>query len=321
MPFRYRTRLQILFWEIKNRFFYVAVSFFLSFLVSYQNSKFLLYFFVSSYSSCNNEVDSKTVEEKIQDTFDFANNCNSDSVQSNSFKNAFFFKPFFEKRSFEKPLSCEASEATKLYLGENPLFSKITLPERLAWLTKLGDAVLPKRQSVLYSSQFAKGTGFIENFFDTVISRNFAFASPTVKAANAPPGQSHQQYFVQTPKTFFSFPFPRSGISGISYKYKSFAPEDQPLSILLYFYKVLNSIRCQDVSSIFFIFTDVEEAFSSQILICLIFSFVIIVPLLIYEIFSFLAPSLYFYEKQKWFFRISFVTVLWYFFLYNVQFI
>ena len=54
-----------------------------------------------------------------------------------------------------------------------------------------------------------------------------------------------------------------------------------------------------NVASRSFIFTDVEEAFSCQILICFILSFAMIFPIVVYESFSFFAPSLYKTERRK----------------------
>lgn len=72
-------------------------------------------------------------------------------------------------------------------------------------------------------------------------------------------------------------------------------------------------------SGIHFIFTDVEEAFSTIILICLIFSLITVLPIIIYHIFSFFAPSLYFYETRKWFFRVVVLVVSWCCFMYNLE--
>ena len=75
----------------------------------------------------------------------------------------------------------------------------------------------------------------------------------------------------------------------------------------------------REVASKSFIFTDVEEAFSCQILICLILSFIMIFPIIIYQGFSFFAPSFYKEERQKWVWRGTLIIVSWYFFVYNVQ--
>ena len=186
MSFFLPTKLQTFFWEIKNRSFYIAVSFFFSFVISYQNSTSLLYLFVLSYKT-NNLFDGLTLSGEEFSLFELKN-------------------------------------------GNNFIVSDI------------------KEVEFLLSNV-----------------SNFSFSS------------------------------------------------------LLYFYKILknNDISCM---KLFFIFTDVEEAFSSQIFICLFFCFIIIIPILFYESFSLVIPSLHFFEKQKWVSRITTTVIVWYFFLYNVQY-
>lgn len=195
------TRLQTLFWEIKNRFFYLLLSFFLSFIVSYHYSTSLLYLFVLSYKGLND--------------------C------------AFIIPEKYNENILQLVLK---------EIGFDDLPNKLSNDENCSTISLLQKPLNKSLDCVLWS--------------------------------------------------------------------------DLSISTLLYFYKVLKDV---DISSISFIFTDVKEAFSSTILICLIFSFLVIIPVFIYESFIFFLPSLHIFEKQKWLLQISIITLVWYFFIYNVQ--
>ena len=181
-----KTRLQTLFWEIKNRFFYVLLSFFLSFAIAYQNSISLLYLFILSYTT------------KRQTLFQKKNSLSltEDEIEGNSF------------------------------------------------------LLLLEDQDGCFS---AFNSDFLCNLNE---------------------------------------------------------------SSLLNFSKVVNSVN---TASLNFIFTDVEEAFSSQILVCLIFSLAINVPLFVYALLSFLVPSLYHYENKRWISRLFVLFAVWSYFLLNLQ--
>ena len=178
-----KTRLQTLFWEIKNRFFYVLLSFFLSFAIAYQNSISLLYLFISSYTT----------------------------------------------------------KKQTLFQQKNLLRDKIE-----------GDTLL-----LLLEKQ--------DNSFS-------AFNSD------------------------FLYNLNEASLINLS--------------------KVVNSI---DTASLNFIFTDVEEAFSSQILVCLIFSLAVNLLLLFYALLSFLVPSLYCYESKRWISRLFVFVAVWCYFILNLQ--
>lgn len=87
-------------------------------------------------------------------------------------------------------------------------------------------------------------------------------------------------------------------------------------SSLIDFSTLISSI---DYRSVNFIFTDVEEAFSSQILICLIFSSLLVLPLFIYNLLTFFIPSLYFYESRKWIIQSFIYSGVWFYFTIIVQ--
>lgn len=192
-----RSKLHTLFWEIKNRCFYIFLSFVFCFVVAYQNCKFLLYLFVLSYTNLY----------KIPE-----------------------YVPSFEGLNFiinlvESDVSMDLAKQKETYLQ-------------------------------------------YDNENTTVIEKNCAFFT---------------QYDI---------------------------PD------LLNFSKFLKSI---DICSVHFIFTDIEEAFSTHLLVCFIFSLICILPLFIYESFSFFSPSLYFHENKKWSFRLFAIIFGWYWFVYNIQ--
>lgn len=60
-----------------------------------------------------------------------------------------------------------------------------------------------------------------------------------------------------------------------------------------------------------FIFTNVEEAFSSTLVICFVFSLLAIIPYFIYVFLSFLAPILFLHDRKKLLFYFINFFVLW----------
>lgn len=207
MAFSNAIRLQTLFWEIKNRFFYILVSFVLSFAIAYQKSNALLYLFVLSYTIKNQPpLFSYLIPEKIK-------------------------------------LS-----------NENEIFTPLNNEDK--------DTIPPQAQIF----------GIPLRFFKSEENCSFLYNND----------------FLSTLKE----------------------------SLLIDFSKILNSI---DVSSIRFIFTDVEEAFKSQLLISLIFSFASILPLLSYNLLSFFVPSFYFYESKRLIYRLFFFIIALCCFSINVQ--
>nr|YP_009733058.1 tatC-like protein [Jaagichlorella roystonensis]QHU78354.1 tatC-like protein [Jaagichlorella roystonensis] len=81
----------------------------------------------------------------------------------------------------------------------------------------------------------------------------------------------------------------------------------------------LDTLNGCGTTSIKFIFTDVEEAFSSTISICLIFSFIFCFFYIVYVVFAFLAPSMYCYETTKWFRKIVLFIFIWIAFIIYLQ--
>ena len=81
--------------------------------------------------------------------------------------------------------------------------------------------------------------------------------------------------------------------------------------------KDLTAAACFD--SITFIFTGVEEAFSSTLLICFIFSFIAIFPYIIYALLCFLVPSLFFHESKKAVSLMIKYILFWFFFIIYLQ--
>lgn len=79
----------------------------------------------------------------------------------------------------------------------------------------------------------------------------------------------------------------------------------------------INKVQ-QELPSIDFIFTGVEEGFSTIIAISFAFSLISAIPILIYQVFSFLSSSLYFYESKKWNFTCFLICFFWCGFSYNV---
>ena len=82
---------------------------------------------------------------------------------------------------------------------------------------------------------------------------------------------------------------------------------------------LLDTLNCSGASSIKFIFTDIEEAFSSTISICFIFSFVSCFLYIVYVAFAFLAPSMYRYETKKWLCRTVPFVFFWIVFIAYLQ--
>lgn len=82
---------------------------------------------------------------------------------------------------------------------------------------------------------------------------------------------------------------------------------------------LLDTLNCCGASSIKFIFTDIEEAFSSTISICFIFSFIFCFLYIVYVAFAFLSPSMYGYETKKWLFRIISFVCFWIAFIIFLQ--
>lgn len=197
------TKLQTLFWEIKNRFFYIAISFFFTFLIAYQNSRSLLYLFVLSYNSVS------TTSKHV--------------LLSYTFDNVF-----------------------------------------------LND--MQKYFGTLQGTFFEKNWSYKDDFLLTHFGNNCVL-----------PGSYTSCACVADLDTFSKF------------------------------------IKSIDISSISFIFTDVEEAFSTQIWVCSIFTFVTVVPIIVYETVSFFASSFYVAECKKWVSRLFYLVVSWYIFLYCVQ--
>lgn len=248
MPLAFTYRLQALFSEIRNRFFYLLLSFFFTFVISYWYSKPLLYLFALPF--VNKYLKTEFFGGRTQ------NELHNDSLLEKS-----------EMVSAHVPLAqpSVSSEATPFWEDEGFAFGT----------TFLG---VPCKSSNL--SFFAE-EGIRKGFFSRDV-----FDSPGM--------------------LFF-------GKEQFSY---SFVPlfSGSTLENLVNFCK-----EFKDVASRSFIFTDVEEAFSCQILVCFILSFVMIFPILFYESFSFFAPSFYKAERRKWIWRIITIAVSWYFFIYNVQ--
>lgn len=199
------TKLQTLFWEIKNRCVYILFSFSFTFAIAYQNCKSLLYLFVLSSTHTDKELQHTPSLEILPLLINLVHN--NEGIAS--------------------------LEQQEIYLQSN---------------NKNIGCILPEVSSV------------------------------TLK------------------------------------KYALFTQYD--ISDLNNFSKSLKSI---DISSIHFIFTDVEEAFSTILLVCFLFSSISILPILVYESFSFFSPSLYFHESRKWGFRLFTTIVAWCVFMYNVQ--
>ena len=82
---------------------------------------------------------------------------------------------------------------------------------------------------------------------------------------------------------------------------------------------LLDTLDCCGTTSIKFIFTDVEEAFSSTISICFIFSFIFCFFYIVYVAFAFLVSSMYCYEKNKWFRRMISFIFFWVAFIVYLQ--
>ena len=70
-----------------------------------------------------------------------------------------------------------------------------------------------------------------------------------------------------------------------------------------------------------FIFTDVSEAFSSTISICLISSLFCVLPLILYHSICFLLPSWHLYEKEKQCKRVIIVFLCWVGYIYLIHFL
>ena len=70
-----------------------------------------------------------------------------------------------------------------------------------------------------------------------------------------------------------------------------------------------------------FIFTDVYEAFSSTVSICLVASLLLIIPLTVYQILCFLVPSWHTYERRQRGVIVLMLFFFWCFYIYNVHFL
>lgn len=83
---------------------------------------------------------------------------------------------------------------------------------------------------------------------------------------------------------------------------------------------VLNNLNKIDVNAIKFIFTDIEEAFSSRLFVCFVFSFLLVTPFLFYNLVCLIRPCLYKSESVQvlWFFILFFVSLV--FIVINIQF-
>lgn len=243
MPFSNPIRLQTLFWEVKNRFFYVLFSFLVTVIIGYQKSNALLYLFVLSY----------TKKE--------ANFC--------------------------------SSIAEKVALGKQ---------EELATFLS---------NHIKNATPFAHPVRANDFWHQDTLSMISPFTARVT--AGVGQGKENETTFDDIEKyaIFFS-----KGEQDCSLLFNNDFLSTLKESSLISFSKSINAI---ETSSIKFIFTDVEEAFSSQVLVCLIFSFLAILPHFTYNLFSFFIPSLYLYESKKWICRSFLFIIVWYSFNINVQ--
>lgn len=116
----------------------------------------------------------------------------------------------------------------------------------------------------------------------------------------------------QKVKSFWSYERPKEITTSMQYPDLSFLNDKDLLTLL-------DTLNCCGSTSIKFIFTDVEEAFSSTISICFIFSFIFCFLYIVYVAFAFFVPSLYSYETNKWFRRIFSFIFFWFVFIIYLQ--
>ena len=73
-------------------------------------------------------------------------------------------------------------------------------------------------------------------------------------------------------------------------------------------------------SAIAFIFTDLEEAFSTIVLLCLMFSLLTVIPICVYQSRAFFSSSNFAYESRRSIYWLFSVSCLWFFFAYAMQY-
>ena len=99
--------------------------------------------------------------------------------------------------------------------------------------------------------------------------------------------------------------------SDLTFSFSSASDQD-----LIFF---LENLKDLTLNSITFIFTGVEEAFYSSLLICFVFSFIAILPYIVYAFFCFFIPSLFFYERKKWVSLMIKSMMFWFLFVIYLQ--
>lgn len=302
-----KTWLQTLFWEIKSRFFYILFAFGSCFFVSYLFSPSLLYLFVLSYdikekTSFSIETLSTRVEElkaKILTIYteieEFIRKININALQALEYpKTSNFISEFisyFKNKDFFSLIA--KGETLK---GEKENISFLTIDENC----------YSNNEKALEKKIFLKEQT-IENPCVSVetktISFHDAFEEMNIKEVRRVLIDFFKEKDCNAQNTdFFTF-FSKSLLK----------TSEQDLNIL---YQSLNSI---DLNSITFIFTDVEEAFKSSILVCLVFSLIAVVPHILYNFVSFSAPSLFLHENKKVSRQVMNFLVFWFIFIFYLE--
>lgn len=219
----YKTRLQTLFWEIKNRFFHFCFSFVMCLFVTYQYSESLLYLLVLS------SAEKENIFQKIENTLLFPTQAQS----------------------------LQANPSTQLAKSQDVKEFFILISSRI------------KNKIYNYPAQ----------------QTNYSCQTNPVSETNS---------FSETNPACQTNLDLQDHVSTFSLLLKKMDKEE--LDNLCTILKSSNNYIIK------FIFTNVEEAFSSTLVICFVFSFLAIIPYFIYAFISFLAPILFLHDRKKFLF-------------------
>ena len=303
-----QTRLQTLLSEIKNRFFFIFISFLLCFTVAYQNCTPLLYLFVLSYSSINPILkDGKSnrlfslfeiLPEDLRSlVLSLANSTFRDNIV---YQNYLLLKVCFGGM-------CQSSIGTVYPSGQGSLSGERELGNAFDTLCEGMEKNIVTTKTELVQHLYRRLCAYAQEattygkteLVDPLLPIGYTF------------GYVKQESPISTEiLEELHSPLVSGACKGTNFVFTNFSHGKLA--------NLSNALHSVDMSSMHFIFTDIEEAFSTQISVCLFFSFITIFPLFFYETFSFFSSSLYHCEYKKWGYRFFGTLFFWYYYIYGV---
>ena len=271
MSNNYKTRLQTLFWEIKNRFFYFCFSFVMCLFVTYQYSESLLYLLVLS------SAEKENIFQKIENTLLFSRkalslqvNPSTERAKPQDVKE--FFILIFSK--IKNKIYHYLAEQTNSFGYGKIVYEKPYHPDDSVSETNSFSWVVEKL-FLKDNSRIPDCLEFVQIYDKWILCESCLGQAKTNLACQINLDLQNQ-------------------VSTFSLLLKKIDKEE--LNNLCSILELSNNYIIK------FKVTNVEEAFSSTLVICFVFSFLAIFPYFIYAFISFLAPILFLHDRKKFLF-------------------